>query len=102
MPDLVGTSREEGAKVKRLAHSRDDLGERALGAELLALFLDFSVTLETSKTVLERNGDGNDGVAGCVLLDPFGDLGKVLVLLSDVIFLAEVDEEDDGLGAEEQ
>ena len=33
---------------------------------------------------------------------PFGDLGEVLVLLSDVVFLAEIDEVDDWFGGEEE
>ena len=37
-----------------------------------------------------------------MFLDPFGDLGKMLVLLSNVIFLAEVDEVDNGFSAEEE
>jgi len=37
-----------------------------------------------------------------VLFDPFGDFGKVLVLLADVVFFAEVDKEDDGFGGEEE
>lgn len=37
-----------------------------------------------------------------MLLDPFSNLGKVLVLLSDVVALAQVDEVDDGLGGEEE
>ena len=37
-----------------------------------------------------------------MLFDPFGNLRKVLVLLSDVIFFAKVDEVDDRLGAEEE
>lgn len=37
-----------------------------------------------------------------MFFDPFGNLRKMLVLLSDVIFLAEVDEVDNGFGAEEE
>ena len=37
-----------------------------------------------------------------MLFDPFGNLRKVLVLLSDVIFFAEVDKVDDRLGAEQE
>lgn len=32
-----------------------------------------------------------------MLLDPFGNLGQVLVLLAEVVFLAEIDQVDDGL-----
>ena len=37
-----------------------------------------------------------------MLLDPGGDLGEVLVLLPDVVTLAQVDEVDDGLGGKEE
>jgi hypothetical protein len=37
-----------------------------------------------------------------VLLDPLGNLREVLVLLPDVVALAQVDEVDDGLGSEEE
>lgn len=37
-----------------------------------------------------------------MLFDPFGDFGEVFVLLPDVVLLAEVDEEDDGFGGEEE
>lgn len=35
-------------------------------------------------------------------LDPFDDLRQMLVLLPDVILLAEVDEVDDGFGGEKE
>ena len=37
-----------------------------------------------------------------MLFDPFGDFGEVFVFLADVVFFAEVDEEDDGFGGEEE
>ena len=37
-----------------------------------------------------------------MLFDPFGDLGEMLVLLSNIIPLAEVDEVNDGFGTEEE
>lgn len=37
-----------------------------------------------------------------MLLDPFGNLGEVLVLLPDVVTLAQVDEVDNGLRCEEE
>lgn len=37
-----------------------------------------------------------------MLFDPFGDLGEMLVLLSDIVLLAEVDEVNDGFGTEEK
>jgi hypothetical protein len=37
-----------------------------------------------------------------VLLDPFGNLGQILVLLSNVVFFAEVDKEDNGFGGKKE
>jgi hypothetical protein len=37
-----------------------------------------------------------------MLLDPCGNLGQMLVLLANVVLLAQVDEVDDGLGREEE
>ena len=37
-----------------------------------------------------------------MFLDPLGDLWKMLVLLSNVVFLAKIDEVDNGLSAEEE
>lgn len=37
-----------------------------------------------------------------MLLYPLGNFGQVLVLLADVVLFAEVDEEDDWLGGEEE
>lgn len=37
-----------------------------------------------------------------MFFDPFGDLGKIFILLSDVILLAEIDEVHDGFGTEEE
>jgi hypothetical protein len=37
-----------------------------------------------------------------MLLDPLDDLGEMLVLLPDVVSLREVDQEDAGLGRQEE
>ncbi len=37
-----------------------------------------------------------------MLFDPLGDLWKMLVLLSDVVFLAQIDKVDDRFSAEEE
>lgn len=100
--DLIRTSSEEGSKVENLAHGDNDLGQGRLRANLLAFLRDLRVVLELGKTLLEGGGNGKDAVTRGVLLDPFGDLGKVLVLLSDVVALTQVDEVDDGLGGEEE
>ena len=35
-----------------------------------------------------------------MFFDPFGDFGEMFVLLTDVVFFAEVDQVDDGFGGE--
>lgn len=99
---LIGASSEEGAEVKGLAHGRDDLGKSGLGANLLALLLDLCLVLEAREALLVSDGEGKDGVASGVFLDPLGDLGEVLVLLPDVVTLAQVDKVDNGLSCEEE
>lgn len=37
-----------------------------------------------------------------MFFDPFGNLRKMLVLLADIVLLAQVDEIDDGFGREQQ
>ncbi len=98
LADLVGAGGEEAAEVHHLAHGDDDLGEGGLGAEGFALGVGGGVVGEAGQALFEGDGERDDGVAGGVLLDPVGDLGEVLVLLPDVVFLAEVDEVDDGFG----
>jgi hypothetical protein len=58
--------------------------------------------LEAGETFFETDGDWEDGVAGCVVLDPFHDFAEMLVLLSDVVLLTQVDQVDDRLGGEEK
>lgn len=102
LPHLVGTGSEEASEIKLLPHRRDDLRQRRFRAQLLTLLLRFGFVFAAGEAFFEGDGDGNYGVAGCVLFDPFGDLGEVLVLLADVVFLAEVDEVDHWLGGEEE
>ena len=85
LPNLVRASGEEGAEVECLAHGGDDLGQGRLGAELLALLISLSIGLKACQALLEADGDWDDGVASRVLLYPLGDLGQVLVLLTDVV-----------------
>ena len=100
--DLIRTSGEEGSKVKDLAHGDNDLGQGRVRTNLLAFLRNLLVSLELGKTLLEGGRNGKNAVTRGVLLDPCGDLRKVLVLLSDVVALAQVDEVDDGLGGEEE
>ena len=72
------------------------------------MFLRFVVLLlgallfgEQREALLERDGEGDERVAGVVLVDPGLDLGQPFVLLADVVALGEVDEVRDGLGGEE-
>jgi hypothetical protein len=102
LPDLVGADSEEAAQVEGLAHLEDDLAQRRLGSDILALLLDLGFGLEPGQALLEADGDGNDGVAGSMLLDPLNDLGKMLVLLPDVVPLGKVDQEDNRLGGQEE
>lgn len=99
---LIGTSGEERAKVESLAHGVDGFGESRLGAKVLALLGSSLVRLEASKTLLESDGNGEDGVTSGVLLDPLSDLGEVLVLLSEVVTLAQVDKVHNRLGGKEE
>jgi hypothetical protein len=101
LPNLVGTGCEKAAEVECLAHGDDDLGKDRLGADDLLLFNSLLVR-HGGQALLVCDGDGNDWVAGSVLLDPLGNLGQMLVLLADEVLLAEVDQEDDGLGGKEE
>ena len=100
--DLIRTSSEEGSEVEDLAHGDNDLGQGRGRANLLAFLRNLLVVLELGKTLLKGGGNGKNAVTRGMLLDPCGDLGEVLVLLSDVVALAQVDEVDDGLGGEEE
>lgn len=105
LSDLVGTRREEAAQVQDLTHGGDEFGEGGLDAEVLELgqgFWAVASTFELRKTLFEGDGYGEDGIASSVFLDPFRDLAEMLVLLSDVVLLAQVDEVDDWLGSQEE
>jgi hypothetical protein len=102
LANLVGADGEEAAEVHDLAHQGNDLGQRRLHAKLLALLLGFRLRLEASEPLLKADGERNDGVSGSILLDPFRDLGKMLVLFPDVVLLGQVHEVDDGLRREKE
>lgn len=102
LTDLIGAGCEEAAKLEGLAHLENNLGQDRLGTDGLALLLGGLLGLEAGETLLKGDGDGDDGVALGVLVDPLNNLGKMLVLLADVVLLRQVDEEDDGLGGEEE
>ncbi len=102
LPDLIGAGCEEAAQVHDLPHAGDDLGKCRVDSNLLELFLHFGLGLEPRQALLQRHGDGEDGISLGVLLQPLGDLGKVLVLLADVVLLREIDQVDDGLRSQEE
>lgn len=102
LADLIGTGGEETGQVENLAHGGDHLGKTRLGSDLLAFFLNGSVVTHKSQTLLEGCRDGDQRLPAGVSLDPFEDLGEVLVLLAEVVLLAQVDQVDHRLGCEEE
>lgn len=102
LPNLISTGGEEAAQVQALAHGGDDLRQRGPGAKSLAFFIDGSIVLEASKAILKRDRERDNRVTSRVGLNPFSHFGNVLVLLANIIPLAEVDEVDNRLGGEEE
>lgn len=102
LTNLVRAACEEAAELQSLAHLQNDLGQDGLGTDVLALLGNLGVGLEAGEALLETDREGDDRVASSMLLNPFDDLGKVLVLLADVVSLGQVDEEDDGLSGQEE
>ena len=102
LANLVGSRCEEAAQLEGLAHLDNELGQSGLGTHPLLLLLGLLLGLEPGQALLEGDGDGDDGVALGVLLDPLGNLGQVLVLLADVILFGQVDKIDNGLGREQE
>lgn len=100
LPHFVRARGEEACESQRSPHRDDDLADGALDAEFLAFLGDLLIT-EAGEAFLEGNRKWDDDVAGAVLVDPGFDLGEVLIFLADVVFLREVDEEDDRLSSEE-
>ncbi len=88
-------------QVEALVPGRHDLAEGvAVGARLGKLGL-LVLVAETREALLEGDAERDDEVARGVGVDPLLDLDEILVLLPDVVALAQVDQVDDGLGAEE-
>ena len=102
LPHLVGAGGEERPELQRLAHRCDDLRQRGPRAEGFALFFSRGFAVEAGEALFEGYGDGDDGVAWGICFDPFADFGEVLILLSEVVFLTEIDEVDDGFGGQEE
>ena len=99
--DLVGPAGEVADEVEGGVAGGGDLAEGGDGADLLLLLGALLVRGEEGEALLEGDGEGDERVAGVVLVDPGFDLGQPLVLLADVVPLGEVDEVGDWLGGEE-
>lgn len=102
LPNLIRPRCEETSQLQTLPHCQNNLRQRTLRAQLLALLSGIRLRLIGRKTFLEGDANGDYWVAGGVLFDPFGDLREVLVFLTDVVFLREVDQVDDGFCGEEE
>lgn len=102
LANLILTSGEEAGQVEGSTHGGNDLRQTRLGAQLLALLESEVIILHESQALLELSRNGKNGGASGVLLDPLEDLGEVLVLLADVISLAQVDKVHNGLGSQEE
>lgn len=102
LADLVGTGSEEAGQIQGLTHGGDNLGQTGLGAQLLALLGGRRIVAHQGQTLLEAGRDGKDGAVGRVGLDPLEQRGQVLVLLADVVLLAQVDQVHNGLGSEQE
>lgn len=102
LSDFVSTACKEAAKVQGVTHSNNDLWQSRLGSQLLALFVGLRVGFEPSQSFLKTDGKRNDGIASCVLFNPLCNFWQVLVLLANVVSLAQVDQVDNGLGSQEE
>lgn len=102
LADLISASSEEAGQVQGLTHGSDDLRQTGLGAQLLALLGGGSIVAHQGQTLLEAGRDGKDGAVGRVGLDPLEQRRQVLVLLADVVLLAQVDQVHNGLGSEQE
>lgn len=102
LPDFVCTSGEEAAQAQALTHSGDNLRQCRLGAEFLALLLSFRIGFKASQTLLERDGERDYRIASRVGLNPFRNLGDILILLANIIPLAKVDKINNRLGRQKE
>jgi hypothetical protein len=102
LADFIRSDCEEAAKLQGLSHLKNDLGQNRVSTSSLLLLLRLSLSLAQSKTRLIRDGDRNERVTLGILVDPFDNLGKMLVLLADKVLFRQVDEVDNGLGSQEE
>lgn len=102
LTDLIRTSGEETGQVQRLAHGSNHLGQTRLGSNLLALLLSGGIAASQSQTLLKSRGNGNQRISSRVGLNPFENFGKVLVLLTDVVLLTQVDQVNHRLGSKKE
>ena len=102
LPHLIRPRRKEATEIKHLPHGRNNLGQGGLCTELFTFLLCLRLSLETCEALLESDGERQYRIAWSVFFDPLSDLRKMLVLLSDVILFAEIDEINNGFGAEKE
>jgi hypothetical protein len=101
LANLVGTSGEETGQVQGLTHGGNHLRQTGLGVQLLAFLESLLLGLEAGQALLEGGGDREHRVTLGVIIDPLEDFREVLVLLTKVVTLTQVDKVDNGLGSKE-
>lgn len=102
LTDLIGTGGEETGQVQNLTHGGNHLGKTRLGFQFLALLLRGGFVAHESQTFLKCRRYGDQRFPWGFVLDPVKDLGKVLVLLADIVLLAQVDQIDHRLGSQKE
>lgn len=100
LADLISSGGEEGTEVQNLAHSSNQLWQRRLDTQGLALLLLLLLT-QSRQALLKADRDWEDWVSWSVVLAPLRDLSQVLVLLADIVLLGQIDEVDDRLGGQQ-
>ena len=99
--DLIGPAREVADEIEGRVAGGGDLAEGAVRPDALLLLGALLVRGHEREALLERDGEGDERVAGVVLVDPGFDLREPLVLLADVVPLGEIYEVRDRLRGEE-
>lgn len=98
LSDFVCSSGEEAPQIHHCPHSCDDFRQRRLRTKLFTFFRSFGIVLKPCKTLFESHRERQYGIACGICFYPFSDLGKMFVLLTNVVLFTEVDKEDDWLG----
>lgn len=102
LSDFISASGEKAAKVKNLSHGYNDFRQSRLGAQFFTFLFSLGIRFKTSQPVFKGDRDGNNGISSRIRLNPLGDFRKILVLLSDVVPLAEIDQVNYGFGGQEE